>query len=72
MTSTDKEEPYGTHGQRYVSINKEMPEGLKKMVIGHSQDMDTEGTYSHAMEGDMKKVANYTGAALDAIIKAKK
>ena len=49
-----------------------MPEGLKKMVIGHSQDMDTEGTYSHAMEGDMKKAANYTGAALDAIIKAKK
>ena len=49
-----------------------MPEGLKKMVIGHSQDMDTEGTYSHAMEGDMTKAANYTGAALDAIIKAKK
>lgn len=56
----------------YVSINKEMPEGLKKMVIGHSQDMDTEGTYSHAMAGDMKKAANYTGAALEAIMKAKK
>ena len=43
-----------------------------KPLVGHSQDMDTEGTYSHAMEGDMKKAANYTGAALEAIMKAKK
>jgi len=56
----------------YVSINKEIPEGLKKMVIGHSKDMDTEGTYSHTMAGDMEKAANYTGEALKAIISRKK
>lgn len=56
----------------YVSINKEMPEGLKKMAIGHSEDMDTEGTYSHAMAGDMEKAANYTGEALKIIIVSKK
>lgn len=56
----------------YVSINKEMPEGLKKMVIGHSKDMDTEGTYSHAMAGDMEKAASYTGEALKTIIGGKK
>lgn len=55
----------------YVSINKEMPEGLKKMVIGHSQDMDTEGTYGHAMAGDLKRAADYTGQAMDAILHKK-
>jgi integrase len=37
----------------YVSVNKEMPSGLKKMVIGHSKDMDTEGVYGHQMAGDI-------------------
>ena len=55
----------------YVSINKEMPEGLKKMVIGHSRDMDTEGTYGHAMAGDLKRAADYTGQAMDAILHKK-
>ena len=49
----------------YVSINKEMPEGLKKMVIGHSRDMDTEGTYGHVMAGDLQKAADYTGQAIN-------
>lgn len=56
----------------YVSINKEMPSGLKKMVIGHSEDMDTEGTYSHVMAGNLEKAANYTEEALNSILKAKK
>lgn len=41
----------------FVSVNKDMPEGLKKMVIGHSKDMDTEGTYGHEMQGDMERAA---------------
>lgn len=52
----------------YVSVNKEMPEGLKKMVVGHSKDMDTEGVYGHEMAGDMEKAAAYTAQAFDAII----
>lgn len=52
----------------YVSVNKEMPEGLKKMVVGHSQDMDTEGTYGHQMAGDMAKAAAFTDAAFADII----
>lgn len=52
----------------YVSINKEMPAGLKKMVVGHSLDMDTEGVYGHEMAGDMAKAAAYTAQAFDEIL----
>ena len=55
----------------YVSVNKEMPEGLRKMTIGHSQDMDTEGTYGHQMAGDLAKAAAFTEEAFSEIIKAK-
>ena len=47
----------------FVSVNKEMPEGLKKLVVGHSRDMDTEGTYGHEMAGDLEKAAEYIDAA---------
>lgn len=47
----------------FVSVTKEMPEGLKKMVVGHSMDMDTEGVYGHEMSGDLKKAAGYVAAA---------
>lgn len=53
----------------FVSVNKEMPEGLKKMVVGHSLDMDTEGTYGHVMTGDMEKAASYTQQAFAEILK---
>ena len=52
----------------YVSVNKEMPEGLKKMVIGHSADMDTEGTYGHEMAGDLARAAEYSDAAFKKIL----
>ncbi len=47
----------------YASVNKEMPAGLKKMVVGHSKDMDTEGTCGHEMAGDMEKAAQFTQRA---------
>lgn len=56
----------------YVSINKEMPSGLKKMVIGHSESMDTEGTYSHALAGDLARAAQYTERAFSAILEEQK
>lgn len=52
----------------FISVNKEMPAGLKKMVVGHSKDMDTEGVYGHEMAGDMAKAADYTEQAFAAVV----
>lgn len=54
----------------YISVNKEMPEGLKKMVVGHSKDMDTEGVYGHQMAGDLEKAARYTDHAFQSVLQA--
>ena len=54
----------------FISVNKEMPEGLKKMIVGHSQDMDTEGIYSHEMKGDLEQAAAYIDAAFERILKS--
>lgn len=53
----------------FVSINDEMPSGLKKMVVGHSQSMDTEGIYGHLKQGDMEKAAGYIDRAFGDILK---
>lgn len=53
----------------FVSVNFEMPEGLKKKIIGHSENMDTEGTYGHRINGDMEKAAQYSDRAFREIIK---
>lgn len=42
----------------FVSIVKQLPEGLLKPLVGHSKDMDTYGTYSHEVEGDMEATAD--------------
>jgi len=47
----------------FVSINDEMPLALKKMVVGHSKSMDTEGVYGHRKQGDMDRAAVYIDAA---------
>lgn len=52
----------------YVSVNREMPEGLKKMMVGHSRNMDTEGTYGHLIADDLAKAANYTEQAFETIL----
>ncbi|MEG1559966.1 MAG: hypothetical protein RR398_03785 [Clostridia bacterium] len=49
------------------SVNKEMPGGLKKMVVDHSKNMDTEGNYGHEMEGDLEFAADYMQRAFDSI-----
>lgn len=48
-----------------------MLEGLKKITIGHSQDMDADGIYGHQMAGDLAKAAAFTEEAFSEIIKAK-
>lgn len=35
----------------FVSIAKQLPEGLLKPLVGHSKDMDTYGVYSHEVKG---------------------
>lgn len=49
------------HGLRhtFVSINKsDMPTELLKMVVGHSNDMDTTGVYGHEIDGDKERAAS--------------
>lgn len=41
----------------FVSAVKSLPEGYLKSLVGHSKDMDTYGTYSHEMNGDMQETA---------------
>ena len=56
----------------YVSVNKEMPDGLKKSTVGHSRDMDTDGTYGHQMASDLEKAADYVERAFDEVLAPKK
>lgn len=41
----------------FVSAVKSLPEGYLKNLVGHSKNMDTYGTYSHEMDGDMSETA---------------
>lgn len=52
----------------YVSVCDEMPEGLKKKVLGHSENMDTEGVYGHIKDGDLERAASYSDAAFRSIL----
>ena len=37
-----------------------MPTHLLKMVLGHTEAMDTYGVYGHEFAGDLQNVANAT------------
>ena len=52
----------------FVSIVKSLPEGMLKQIIGHSQDMDSYGTYSHEVDGDLKLAANMIEDIFEKII----
>lgn len=49
-------------------MNKDMPEALKKLILGHSENMDMEGTYGHEMEGDLDRAAAMMDEALMKIL----
>lgn len=49
----------------FVSVVKTLPEGTIKPLVGHSQNMDTFGQYSHALSGD---AANAAQAVNDAFL----
>lgn len=56
----------------FVSIVDEMPDLLKKMVVGHSKNMDTIGVYGHQKAGDLDRAAAYVDAAFFDILNDKK
>lgn len=53
----------------YVSINKEMPEELLKLQVGHSKAMPTLEQYSHERKGDAERAADISSKNLEKIIK---
>lgn len=52
----------------FVSVCNDMPDGLKKKVVGHSQSMDTNGIYGHRKAGDLERAAAFSNAAFRAIL----
>ena len=59
---TEGTKPYELR-HTFVSVNDEMPDGLKKMVMGHSKSMDTEGVYGHEKRDDRLRAAAYIDEA---------
>lgn len=59
--------PYGWR-HTFVSINNDMPAGLKRRLVGHSVGMDTEGVYGHAVVGEDEQAAEYVKKKFDAIL----
>lgn len=55
----------------FVSINKALPAGYLKDVVGHSKDMDTYGIYSHEVDGESESLANNREAILGKILDSK-
>lgn len=64
---TDKITPYELR-HTFVSVCDDMPIGLKKMVVGHSKSMDTEGVYGHRKAGDLERAGEYSEAAFRRIL----
>ena len=54
----------------FVSITDEMPIALKKIIVGHSENMDTEGIYGHKKAGDLDKAAVYVDSAFASLLNA--
>ena len=52
----------------YVSINKEMPDELLKLQVGHSKAMQTREQYSHERIGDSERAAEFSSVALEKIL----
>lgn len=52
----------------FVSVVKALPEGQIKAIVGHSRNMDTFGTYSHEVEGELQETADRINDLFEAII----
>ncbi len=58
--------PYGWR-HTFISINNDMPEGLKRRRVGHAMNMDTEGVYGHEIVGEDEQAAAYVKQRFDVI-----
>jgi integrase len=56
----------------FVSVADEMPLSLEKMVVGHSENMDTDGVYGHQKAGDLSRAAAYMDDAFSSFLEIKK
>ena len=54
----------------FVSAVKQIPEGMIKSLVGHSEDMDTLGIYSHELSDDALKVANEVEKVFNQILES--
>ena len=52
----------------FVSIAQELPTGELKQLVGHSEDMDTYGTYSHYIAGDDERTAKNLQEIFDRLV----
>ena len=46
-----------------------MPEPLLKSMVGHSEDMDTFGTYGEEIDGDIEMTSRIVDTVFDRLIK---
>ena len=54
----------------FVSIVKQLPEGMIKSLVGHSADMDTLGIYSHELSDDAMQTANEVEKVFNLILES--
>ena len=52
----------------FISINKQMPVELLKMVAGHGSTMDTTKVYGHEVNGELDLAAELIEGKMNAII----
>lgn len=53
----------------FVSVVKTLPAGEVKPLVGHSEDMDTFGIYSHALTGDAESTARAVNGVFLQVLK---
>lgn len=54
----------------FVSVVKRLPAGEVKPLVGHSQNMDTFGTYGHELEGEGESTAQAVNGLFEKLIKS--
>lgn len=52
----------------FVSVAKTLPAGEVKELVGHSENMDTFGTYAHALNGDAENTAKAVNGVFDKLL----
>lgn len=50
------------------AVKSDMPEPLLKQMVGHSEDMDTYGTYGQQIDGDIEATGRIVDSVFDRII----